>query len=160
MEANPEVLTEYGRELGMRGDCQFVDLVSLEKGVLTAVYGENFAEVVGAILVVAPVDFLDNAARQLITYSEPCVFIKQTIDNACGAIAILHALSNNQGILEPSSIVRSMNIFTHDPIARGSWVEYNERLALVHAKYSRLGDTVTPNVEQDTGTKIMVCSPV
>ena len=104
LESNPKVFNELIRLLGASDEIAFEDVVSLDEPSLLP------RPTLAAILVLPTNHAYEEkksaaeAARAEYSGSEtgePVVWFKQTIHNACGLYAILHALSN----IEPSRFV-------------------------------------------------------
>ncbi|PJF19611.1 Mgm1p [Paramicrosporidium saccamoebae] len=136
LEGDAEVLSLYGGELGLAG--RFEDIPSLEIDVAKALV-EQLDECNG-IVMVAPVTFLAHAP--LSNYTGSAVLIEQSIDNACGAIALYHLLANtstNQLAVEIQSLP--------DPTARGKWLETK---AALHERFAAMGQTELPDLSDET----------
>lgn len=104
LESNPEVFNELIRRLGASDEIAFEDVVSLDEPSLLP------RPTLAAILAIptSPAYEEEKSAAEAgrTEYNggetgEPVVWFKQTIHNACGLYAILHALSN----IEPSRFV-------------------------------------------------------
>ena len=103
LESNPEVFNELIRLLGASDDIAFEDVFSLDEPSL-------LPRPTLAAIIVLPTDpafekrkSAAEASRAEYSGSgkgEPVVWFKQTINNACGLYAILHALGN----IEPSGL--------------------------------------------------------
>lgn len=78
-------------------------------------------------------------------------FIKQTIENACGTIALLHSLANNEPLCEPGSFVDALRMATTSVSAfeRGKLLECDEELCALHAGFSQQGQTEAPEASAD-----------
>ena len=103
LESNPEVFNELIRLLGASDEIAFEDVLSLDETSLIP------RPTLAAILVLPTDPVFEErksaaeAARAEYSGSgsgEPVMWFKQTINNACGLYAILHALSN----IEPSQV--------------------------------------------------------
>jgi ubiquitin carboxyl-terminal hydrolase L3 len=101
LESNPEVFNELIRLLGASDEIAFEDVLSLDEPALLP------RPTLAAILVLPSDPAIEEqkaaAEADRPDYrgsgnGEPAVWFKQTINNACGLYAILHALSN----IEPS----------------------------------------------------------
>jgi hypothetical protein len=134
------VFTEYGGELGLKG-WVFEDVPSLEMEVVRAIFGDAECK---AVIVVAPIAVLDSAKLTLTTDG---IFIKQTIDNACGAIAMLHVLCNMEDV--QNKIVEKLKL-QNDAAERGAYLEGSQELANLHAKYAAMGATELPEMSAET----------
>lgn len=97
LESNPEVFTQLMNDLGVPS-LQFQDVLSLDDPFL-------FRTVFALILVLPTTDAYerqssdDEANRQEYVgrgNKEDVVWFKQTINNACGLYAVLHAVSNGK----------------------------------------------------------------
>lgn len=177
LEANPKVLDKYAGELrrsdgdahdelgeGYEGSFAFADVVSTDREVLKAMYGQAWLTCCQGIVLVAPMAALDTAYRELGSSpaeNQKYLFIKQYIDNACGAIAMLHLVGNLEGKgrearptsgsspSQPGSILRTLCSLA-SPEERGHWLEASEEAAALHSRYSAQGDTTVPAVEAET----------
>jgi hypothetical protein len=136
LEGDAEVLSLYGEELGLVG--RFEDIPSLEIDV-ARVLVERLDEC-SAIVMVAPLAFL--ARTPLSNYIDPAILIKQSIDNACGAIALFHLLANTS--TNPLAVeIQSLP----DPATRGKWLESQ---ATRHERFAAMGQTELPDLSDET----------
>lgn len=182
LEANPEVLGEYARELvsGEEGGqidgssnestslATFTDVISTERDVLEAIYGQSWLQDCRGIIIVAPIAALERAYQKVQspanTTFKDYLFIKQYIDNACGAIAMLHLLGNIVGggrkeeatrlpTLETTSSSKLIIQYLHtlaSPEERGRWLETSRAMATLHGRHCLQGDTEAPALEAET----------
>lgn len=92
LESDPEILTGLMHTLGVAEKFTFRDVLDLE--------GEA-REPALALVVVFPEsssqerEKAENEARRGATSAEHVQFIRQTIDNACGMVAIVHCVLNS-----------------------------------------------------------------
>ncbi|XP_049575412.1 ubiquitin carboxyl-terminal hydrolase isozyme L1 [Syngnathus scovelli] len=98
MEINPEVLNKLMSKVGVGEDWRFVDVLGLEAEQLSAV-----PKPCCALMLLFPItkehdSFRQKQADKVIQGSD-AYFLKQTANNSCGTIALLHALGNNQSKL-------------------------------------------------------------
>jgi hypothetical protein len=145
LEGDGEVLTLYGRELGIKG--QFVDVPSLEVEVVRAIVED--IERCSAIVIVAPTQLLDTVP--LVEYYNSAIHIKQNVANSCGAIALLHTLVNTSQSPIASKLVELSN-----SAERGNWIENNEELAQLHERFTTMGQTELPDLEDETNLHFIV----
>lgn len=182
LEANPEVLGEYAKALLSedRGDnnaglCNengspvtFVDVISTERDVLEAIYGRDWLRDGRGIIMVAPIAALEGAYRKVQPSADThgdYLFIKQYIDNACGAIAMLHLLGNTvvegdgeewrrkvstRGIGASSNLAIRHLCALNSAEERGRWLESSESMAALHGRHCLQGDTEAPALEAET----------
>ncbi|KAI0565281.1 Ubiquitin carboxyl-terminal hydrolase 1 [Gracilaria domingensis] len=100
LESNPEVLTKFGHALGLSPVLSFCDVWSLD--LLDMVPSPQYA----VILLFPLTDKIvaaeaEVASRYETDSSKQPFFCKQTIGNACGTIAVLHAALNTFGSAFP-----------------------------------------------------------
>ncbi|KAG8453617.1 hypothetical protein GDO86_000301 [Hymenochirus boettgeri] len=98
MEMNPQMLNKVLNQLGVSGDWKFVDLLDFEDESLNAV-----PTPVCAVLLLFPLtskheSFRESQIKGLneTDASKKIYFIKQTIDNTCGTVGLIHAVANNK----------------------------------------------------------------
>lgn len=99
LESNPEVITEYAASLGLDNNVlSFCDIMSTEEWALDMV-----PRPVHAVIMVYPIkdssEARSKAQRVKIEQDGQVVandtyYMKQTVPNACGTVAILHAIGN------------------------------------------------------------------
>lgn len=147
LEGDAKVLTGYAQRLGLPEGYQFCDVLSLEADVAIACGGPELADS-SAILVIAPVHALDSLAGESFAASGQGVFIKQTIDNACGAIALLHVLLNTN-LIKGSKLQQCLSD-RPDPPSRGQWLEGDDGLAALHGEFAAMGATEQPDLAAET----------
>jgi ubiquitin carboxyl-terminal hydrolase L3 len=97
LESDPEIFTNLMHDLGVSKSLSFTDVYSLDEPSLSSLP----RPVVGLILVhPTPEDYeeeihrRERATRGDVQKLGSCVWFQQTINNACGLYAILHAVSN------------------------------------------------------------------
>lgn len=100
LESNPKVFTDLIRRLGVDPTLAFTEIYSLDDPDILAVIPKP----VFALILVFPTTpkYKEHKAKEEATRSEytgsgageDVVWFKQTINNACGFYAILHAVSN------------------------------------------------------------------
>ena len=95
LESSPEVLTKYIHELGVDEAWSLVDVFGTDDELLAMV-----PQPVGALLLVYPVRGKEESAGD----DNPNVFfMKQTIENACGTVGLIHALGNSKATFREGS---------------------------------------------------------
>ncbi|QSS62298.1 hypothetical protein I7I51_04475 [Histoplasma capsulatum] len=94
LESDPEIFTELMHDLGVSSSLKFVDVCSLEEEELCLVQRPVLALIL--ILPSCPAYEHRTIEGQIIANraEEEVVWLKQTINNACGLYAILHAVCN------------------------------------------------------------------
>lgn len=101
LESNPGVFTELIHKLGISTSLSFQDIFSLDPEILGFV-----PRAVHALILVFPtteeyerrVQGEDSSSEDVLDSNddEGVVFFRQTINNACGLYAILHAVCNGE----------------------------------------------------------------
>ncbi|CAL7935331.1 unnamed protein product [Xylocopa violacea] len=105
LESNPEVMTKFLHKLGVPKDWSIVDVYGLEPDLLALV-----PKPVLAVILLYPLSKKgDNSledkeesdkGEDANTTKDPDVFhMKQYIHNACGTIALIHSIANNQDVI-------------------------------------------------------------
>lgn len=95
MEINPEMLNKMMDKLGVGGSWRFVDVLGLEEEQLSTVPKPCCALMLLFPLTQQHESFRKQQADNVAAGSE-VYFLKQTVGNSCGTIALLHAVSNNK----------------------------------------------------------------
>lgn len=91
-------------ELGVQGGWSFVDIYGLDSDLLLCV-----PKPVISVLLLYPLDEVyDLTPLGVLDNDSGVIFIRQTISNACGSVAILHALVNNYDMLTVTGIFLSI----------------------------------------------------
>ncbi|VDP71553.1 unnamed protein product [Echinostoma caproni] len=96
LESNPEVMNQFMHKLGIEDGWEFFDVYGLEAELLALV-----PKPVLAVMVLYPLSKKTEAEPLGEAVKDSSImFIKQTIGNACGTVALLHAVTNNQDHLK------------------------------------------------------------
>jgi len=102
MASNPEILTKYLRKLGVSEDWSVVDVLGLDPELL-----EIVPKPVKALILLFPCSDKyeqhrlaedEKLKENVPEYPKDLFYMKQTIHNACGTCALIHAISNNNDI--------------------------------------------------------------
>lgn len=102
LESNPDVFTELIHELGLSKSVSFQDVLSLDDPELLAFLPRPaYALVLVFPTTEAYEERIKTKEAEVDEYrgsgaGEDVVFFKQTINNACGLYAILHAVCNGE----------------------------------------------------------------
>jgi ubiquitin carboxyl-terminal hydrolase L3 len=148
LESNPDVVNAYLKKLGIPEKWHCVDVYGFDEDVLAMV-----PKPVVALLLLFPITakYESHAKEEATKLSggipSDVYFIKQSIENACGTIAIIHALANNEkridigtGVfkkfLEASKSVK--------PEDRAGLLEKDEELTRAHETSAEEGQTRAP----------------
>ncbi|GFY48074.1 ubiquitin carboxyl-terminal hydrolase isozyme L3 [Trichonephila inaurata madagascariensis] len=155
LESNPDVMNNFLEHLGVPSVYGISDIVSLDDELLQLVPSP-----VLAVLLLFPVSekYMDycknqeeiaNSGDQVV---DPKVyFMYQTIKNACGTVALIHAVANcaDQLDLKPDSIIKKFFDDTKSlsPKERGEFLENCNEISSAHESSAEQGQTEAPNLD-------------
>lgn len=159
IENNPEVMSHLVHKLGLSRSFGFTDVYSIDDPDLLAFVPRP----AHGLLLVFPVSPTYEASRvaedsSLPEYtgsgpSEPAMWFKQTIRNACGLIGLLHAVSNGEprkNITPGSDLDQLLKTAESlPPIQRADLLYESKALESAHADAAKLGDTEAPQAEDN-----------
>ncbi|KAI7853579.1 peptidase C12, ubiquitin carboxyl-terminal hydrolase [Circinella umbellata] len=144
LESNPDVWNKMIHENGVDQEWNFHDIYGFDEPSM-------IPKSTTAIIFLYPVNDISKQFRQeekekLISQgqdiSDSVTYFKQTIGNACGMMALIHALANNKQLLGPglfhdiATKAEKMSIKE-----RAELLETNEKLATVHKSAALSGQT-------------------
>nr|XP_046215226.1 ubiquitin carboxyl-terminal hydrolase isozyme L3 [Oncorhynchus gorbuscha] len=156
LEANPDVMNQFLRQLGLLPTWQFGDVYGMDPELLSMV-----PRPVCAVLLLFPVTEkyesfrLEEEAKikaQGQEVSPDVYFMKQTIGNACGTIGLIHAVANNQEHLEFETdsplkmfLVQSTKL---SPENKATFLEKDESIRVTHESSAQEGQTEAPSLDE------------
>ncbi|XP_074601988.1 ubiquitin carboxyl-terminal hydrolase isoform X3 [Brevipalpus obovatus] len=151
LESNPDVMNKYIESLGIKSDWKFVDVFGFDDELLQMV-----PKPVHAMLLLYPCEIEDPPAPG--TGDEPSkvdssnvYYIRQVIRNACGAIAILHAVANNADKIsfQPDSPMKAFIDKTKDlsPEQKAEVMMDSTELSEAHHECAKDGQTQAPDAD-------------
>ncbi|KZT18332.1 cysteine proteinase [Neolentinus lepideus HHB14362 ss-1] len=156
LESNPEVLNTWATAAGLvTSQFEFSDVYGLDPELLAMV-----PKPVKAIIMCFPIteeyerkrreedEELKNKESEL----DPTIlFIKQTIGNACGTMALIHALANSDIVLKPESPLATFIGQCQDktPEERAHLLETTPVFASIHASTASAGQSASPPSDAD-----------
>ncbi|KAH6639560.1 ubiquitin carboxyl-terminal hydrolase [Boeremia exigua] len=159
LESNPVVFTELIHRLGTTPSLCFQDVLSLDDIDLLGFISRP----VHAMVLVFPttkayerrVEVEDGEVRDVLDGDnvEDVVFFRQTINNACGLYAVLHAVCNGAArtSIEPESLIDRLleKCLPLPPRERALALGDDEELERVYAEVALEGDTEAPSNAED-----------
>lgn len=162
LESNPDVLNDFTKKLGLDVDKHcFHDVLGLDEELLMMVPQPVLA-VILCYPVTAESDRVNKEEDEKIAergqhVAQEVYYMKQTIGNACGTIAVLHGIGNNMQTLaiEPGSYLQTFFETTSsmDPAARGRYLEEPPEgapdIEEAHQAAAAEGNTAPPAAEDD-----------
>ncbi|KAM9792321.1 ubiquitin carboxyl-terminal hydrolase isozyme L1 [Neosynchiropus ocellatus] len=142
MEINPEMLNKMMSKLGVGGGWSFVDVLGMEEEDVAAV-----PKPCCALMLLFPLTQQHEAFRasqsDMVANDSDTYFLKQTIINSCGTVALLHAVGNNKSkfAFEDGSVLKK---FLDDPAGnspddRAKLLEANQDIQNVHTEVASEG---------------------
>lgn len=148
LESNPDVFNSFLRELDIQNQ-EFIDVYGLDPELLSFI-----PRPVRAIILVFPVSkAYEEYRKEQDSKPHPdsnAAWSRQTIVNACGTMAIVHALANgvSSAALGDGSGLRLIEQFKALPAnERPKFLENSIELEKAHGQVANLGDTAAPNAE-------------
>eukprot|EP01057_Protomagalhaensia_wolfi_P000573 Protomagalhaensia_wolfi_Nauph_80__572@NODE_1323_length_1588_cov_206_437702_g1022_i0_p1_GENE_NODE_1323_length_1588_cov_206_437702_g1022_i0NODE_1323_length_1588_cov_206_437702_g1022_i0_p1_ORF_typecomplete_len230_score52_12Peptidase_C12/PF01088_21/1_4e50Josephin/PF02099_17/0_068_NODE_1323_length_1588_cov_206_437702_g1022_i05301219 len=169
LESNPEVFKEYVSKLEGPGDIEFHDLVAFEEWALELLPGPLLA-----VIFVLPLTtdmqrrYQDEGLLKKIQKEEETQgvwFLKQTVPNACGTVAMLHTLMNLRGVggkhefSEDGALgMLEKSMKGKSAIERAKVLEEEKSVESAHRSVEHSG--VTQNVKEDVIEHFITFLPI
>ncbi|CAI9725439.1 ubiquitin carboxyl-terminal hydrolase-like [Octopus vulgaris] len=147
LESNPEVLNKFSWNVGVPSSYKFLDVYDLDKELLDTIKKPL------AVMLLYPLTqkAIDNPIGKVEEKSE-LYFIRQTIGNACGTIALVHALANNADKInfKDDGYMKKFIAETKSmtPEEKASYLEFNREMGVVHEDCAQEGQTQAPPRDQ------------
>ncbi|XP_064030059.1 ubiquitin carboxyl-terminal hydrolase isozyme L3 [Pogoniulus pusillus] len=156
LEANPDVTNQFLRQLGIHPDWQFVDVYGMEPELLSMV-----PRPVCAVLLLFPITekyetFRTEEEERIKAKGQDVkssvYFMKQTINNACGTIGLIHAIANNREKInfETNSSLKKFleDSLSMTPEERAKYLETYEAIRVTHESSAHEGQTEAPSIDE------------
>ncbi|KAF9003071.1 ubiquitin carboxyl-terminal hydrolase [Cyathus striatus] len=154
LESNPEVFNTWAKKAGLlTSQFQFEDVYGFDEDLLSLV-----PQPVQAIVLLFPIQ-PDTEARakeedeKIAKKGQPKIdktifWVKQTISNACGTIALIHALANSSVAFSPNSLMQQFIFECKDksPLERAKFLETSSPFTSIHSETAQSGQTATPTI--------------
>uniref|UniRef100_A0A1W7RAQ2 Ubiquitin carboxyl-terminal hydrolase n=1 Tax=Hadrurus spadix TaxID=141984 RepID=A0A1W7RAQ2_9SCOR len=155
LESNPDVMNKFLQNVGVPSQWNMVDVVDLSDDML-----QNVPQPVAAVLLLFPggdkyEEFIQQQEEEIQgqTVNDDVYFMKQTIKNACGTIALIHAVANNAEkiSLDNDSVLQQFIEETKGLSSeeRGQALEQNESISAAHEACAQEGQTQVPGSDED-----------
>ncbi|KAJ1794085.1 Ubiquitin carboxyl-terminal hydrolase isozyme L3 [Coemansia sp. RSA 2399] len=153
LESSPDAMNKVIRQMGVGASAAFSDVFGFDDELL-----EMVPQPVHALVFLFPLtDKFEDPRKQEALSSENKVspnvwFMKQTIGNACGTMAIFHALGNNQKTLpigngDLAAFFERVNGLS--PEAKAAELEQSSALADAHKSGAAEGQTEAPAADAE-----------
>lgn len=155
LESNPDVMNKFLENLGVPSKWGVSDVISLDDELLPLVPSPALA-----LLLLFPVSEKYNEycdKQEELAKSKPqefdpkLYFIYQTIRNACGTVALIHAIANNSDYLKisPDSVIGKFieSTKTMSPKEKAEVLEGSNEIGAAHEASAEEGQTEAPNID-------------
>ncbi|KFH44651.1 Ubiquitin carboxyl-terminal hydrolase isozyme L3-like protein [Hapsidospora chrysogenum ATCC 11550] len=164
LENNPEVFTSLVHDLGVSPDLGFYDVYSIDEPSLLSMVPRP----AHALIFITPAPMYWSVreqdgipqAKDRLSYDgagdeEPVTWFLQTMGNACGLIALLHAVANG----DARRFVKDGSLLDHllkegaplKPRDRADLLYNSRELEEAHMRAARRGDTSAPRADEHCG---------
>lgn len=159
LESNPEVMNKFLAGMGVPESVKVCDVLGLDSELLAMVPRPVYALLLLYPLTSKSEEFMaqqesgiESAGQDL---SEDLYYMKQFVGNACGTVALMHAVANSTDKIELAD--GALKEFLEktkemDPEARGHALEEDESISAVHEDCAAEGQTEAPDREQKLDT--------
>ncbi|XP_015921311.2 ubiquitin carboxyl-terminal hydrolase isozyme L3 isoform X2 [Parasteatoda tepidariorum] len=157
LESNPEVMNKFLENLGVPFKWGISDIISLDEEFLHMIPSP-----VLAVLLLFPItekyqEHCDKQEELLKTEkqdTDPDVFfMHQTIRNACGTVALIHAIANNMDslCLDSESVVKKFieESRSLSPREKAEILESSQEISAAHEAMAQQGQTEAPGVDDE-----------
>ena len=155
LESNPDVMNKCLKNLGVPENWGISDIISMDEEFLDMIPIPSLA-----LLLLFPTTpkYNEYCEKQELEKDknqdvDGVYYMKQTIRNGCGTIALIHAIANNESRLDlkPDSVMKKFLDSTKDlsPEEKGKILEQNMDISAVHESSAQQGQTEAPNVDDE-----------
>ncbi|XP_052276774.1 ubiquitin carboxyl-terminal hydrolase-like isoform X2 [Dreissena polymorpha] len=151
LESNPE----YIHNLGVPKHWEFVDVYGLDPELLMMV-----PQPVVAVMLLYPITDQSEAEENKLGEEQSDVdgvyYMKQTVGNACGTVAVIHALANNRDNINFSDN-KHFNKFLEETVGKApdeiaNILENDEAMGAAHDDSAQEGQTEAPSRDDKINT--------
>ncbi|KAJ2005622.1 hypothetical protein GGI04_002174 [Coemansia thaxteri] len=152
LESSPEAMNRVIHRLGVDPSVGFSDVLGLDEELLLMT-----AQPVQALVFLFPLtdNFEESRKNEAVggsgTVSPKVWFMRQTIGNACGTMAIMHALANTRHNLPISGHLAQFfeQVKDMSPEERAAVLESDSTIADAHKEGAATGQTSAPSPDAD-----------
>jgi len=167
LESNPEIMNKFLSDVGVPSSARVTDVYGLEPELLMMV-----PQPVYALLLLYPLNEKSEAfsAEQEAGIAasgqtvDPAVFyMRQSVGNACGTVALMHAVANctDRVPLEDGAMKTFLaSTLSMSPEERGQHLEVTEDIGATHALCAQEGQTEAPDKDEKLDTHFIAFVPV
>jgi len=159
LESNPEVMNKFMAGMGVPSSVAINDVIGLDAELLSMVPNP-----VHALLLLYPLTDvseqfakkqeaeIDDKGQEM---SSKVYYMKQFVGNACGTVALMHAVANNAdkiGLSDGALKTFLSRTADMNPEERGHELEKDESISAVHEECAGEGQTPAPDRDQKLDT--------
>ncbi|KZT39370.1 peptidase C12, ubiquitin carboxyl-terminal hydrolase 1 [Sistotremastrum suecicum HHB10207 ss-3] len=157
LESNPEVMNEWSEKAGLdTSEYEFQDVYGLDPELLGMV-----PQPVQALILIFPItDEYETKRLEVdrkisedgqVGLDEGLIYIRQTIGNACGTMALLHAVANTKVKTSPDSPLSTFitQCKGKTPAERSKLLEETDIFASIHLEAAQSGQSSAPSADED-----------
>eukprot|EP00835_Amoeboradix_gromovi_P005960 NODE_624_length_5893_cov_0.149465.p2 type:complete len:206 gc:universal NODE_624_length_5893_cov_0.149465:1228-1845(+) len=148
LESDPDLLNAYCNDINGGLNAQFVDVYGFDSDLLAMV-----PRPVRALMFLFPISIRKDTITE---FKGSCWFSKQTISNACGTVAVLHALANT-GLAQGNAKVYIETTKFSTPLERGKMLEDAKFIEEAHMQTANHGST---DIDEDTELHFVSFVPI
>ncbi|KAI8070568.1 ubiquitin carboxyl-terminal hydrolase isozyme L3 [Gilbertella persicaria] len=155
LEANPEVWNHMIHANGIDSTWNFVDVLGLDEEGMASIPRPCVAMIFLFPITPAYEAFRKKEETHIKVHeqniSPNLIYYKQTISNACGMMALLHSITNNEHIITGPGLFEQIleDTRTMSPDERAEYLENSKELAVLHASSAHQGQTQAPDLNQE-----------
>ena len=140
-------MTKFLTSLGMSSDYGLVDVVGFDEDLLSFL-----PQPILAMILLYPCNSV-NEPCDVATVPPEVFYMKQTIGNACGTIALIHSIGNLRKTIsfQPGSVLDKFfkETETMTPAERAARLENDHVFARSHEETAKDGQTAAPSLEDE-----------
>lgn len=156
LESNPDVMNKFLKDLGVPANWGVSDIISFDEELIPMIPTPALA-----VLFLFPTgpkyteycEKLNKKMKEKQEEVDGVYYMKQTIRNACGTVALIHAVANNESVLNlhDDSVLKKFLDATRrlSPEEKGKYLEQDTEISSVHESSAQQGQTETPNLDED-----------
>lgn len=149
LESDPIIFTSLMRNLGVLGEFKFIDIWSIEKDEVSDIRATTQKPVDALVLVIPDCPAYAQQEAEVTYPSGDVVWLKQTINNACGLYAILHCVCNtiDRRSIVPGSFLHGF--MQKSPNDRAEYLESSSELDMIYHRAAVAGSSQAPAAEME-----------
>merc|ERR1712029_701460 len=150
IESNPTVMNQFLHNLGMPKSWAMTDVYGLDEPLLAML-----PQPVVALMLLFPINEKYEEYLKTLKFEkvpDSVYYMKQTISNACGTVAMIHSVANTmEQVNLDNGHLKDFLESTREksPQERATELEGNAKICEVHDNIAREGQTAAPSLEDN-----------